>query len=289
MVVNGNEKYKFLFKRIIQLYALYAKMDLAWLFRDTKLALLCIFTEFIANLGSIGSIYLLAIKFNGVGGMNKYEVLFMLGYVTINKGVFSCFCAGNNGHISRIVGRGQLEHIFIQPLPISVQLSTMGFFPFTSGLTNIISGSVIIGIALQNLGIQITWWWVLSLIFNILISITIILSQSYLFASTTFYAPVAAEEISSYVIGLNGDLSTYPLSGMPIALQIPLITIIPAGLLAWFPSLALLGKPPLNLPYLFPMFIAIILFLLANFTFRKGLKYYVKKGSTRYSAMGHRN
>jgi len=67
----------------------------------------------------------------------------------------------------------------------------------------------------------------------------------------------------SSVADSTGNLSTYPLSGMSLVVQIPLITIFPAGLLGWFPSLALLGKPPLGLPVFYPMIVAILLFILA--------------------------
>ncbi len=274
--------------QIMQLYGLYAKMDLAWMLRDTKFAILAIMADSISNLSAIISIFLLAWRFDGVGGMSKIEVLFMLGYITLITGVFQTLCSGGNtGHISRRIGRGQFEHMLIQPLPLGVQLMVEGFIPF-SGSSNLVGGSVIIGIALHQLGITVTWWWIGSLILNVFITITIILSQSYLFSSFAFYAPVACEEISSYVIDLGGDLSKYPLSGMKKSVQMILLTVFPAGLLGWFPSLALLGKPPLDLPYFFPALIAGVLFIIAQIVFKKGFNHYVKTGSNRYSAVGHR-
>jgi ABC-2 type transport system permease protein len=272
---------------ILRLYLLYAKMDLAWVLRDTKYAMMALLADTISNVSSVFSVFMLAWRFDGVGGMSKYEVLFMLGYITIMTGVILTFWSNNISHISRRIGRGQLEHMMIQPLSLPVQLITEGFYPF-SGSSNLITGSVVMIIALNNLGITVTWWWVGSLILNLMITTLIILSQSYIFSSAAFYAPVAAEEISSYVIDLGGELSKYPLSGMPRGLAMPLLTILPTGLLGWFPTLALLGRPPLELPYIFPVTIAIALFLIAQFTFRKGLKHYVKTGSNRYLPYGHR-
>ena len=132
------------------------------------------------------------------------------------------------------------------------------------------------------------WWWLLSLFGNFIITIVIILGLSYLASSITFYAPVQAEEISSYVIDAYGYISLFPLSGMPLYLQIPLITVLPTGLIAWFPTLTLLGEPPLGLPAAFPLLFALVLSVIASYFFRKGLKYYVKKGINRYSSFGHR-
>lgn len=103
-----------------------------------------------------------------------------------------------------------------------------------------------------------------------------------------FYAPAQAEEISTYVIDAQCSLAQFPLSGMPLALKAPLLTVFPAGLLGWFPSLALLGKPPFDLPGYYPAIIAVALAACAAYFFRKGLHYYVKKGINRYLAIGHR-
>jgi len=275
-------------KRFLRLYALYAKMDLAWLLRDKTFALLAILADMISNLSAVTGVFLLAWRFDGIGGMNRYEVLFMLSYTTIITGIFQTFCSGGNtGHISRRIGRGQFEHMFIQPMSLPSQLFTEGFIPF-SGSSNLISGSVIMIIAVNNLGLTLPWWWILSLVGNMLITMALILAQSYLASSLTFYAPVQAEEISSYVIDAFGYISTFPLSGMPLYLQLPLVTIIPTGLLAWFPTLALFGKPPLDLPAYYPLLFAIVLWMISAYFFRRGLNYYVKKGINRYSAMGHR-
>ena len=60
------------------------------------------------------------------------------------------------------------------------------------------------------------------------------------------------------------------------------------GAAGWFPSLALLGKPPFDLPGYYPAIIAVALAACAAYFFRKGLHYYVKKGINRYLAIGHR-
>ena len=84
---------------------------------------------------------------------------------------------------------------------------------------------------------------------------------------------------------------------MPLALKAPLLTVFPAGLLGWFPSLALLGKPPFDLPGYYPAIMnydsklqnmSWFCYKHVNTLSRKGLHYYVKKGINRYLAIGHR-
>ncbi len=274
-------------KRILGLFAISAKMDLVWLLRDTKFAIAAIAADTISNLSVVSSVYLIALRFGGIGGISVDEVLFMMAYSTIITGLFILFGSGNNIHISRIIGRGQLEHLFMQPLSLKTQLLTCGFMPFT-GSGNFIIGCVLMIISVNRLHLEASLWWIASLIIYILTTMVIIVARAYLVSSAAFYAPVAAEEISSTAIDGTWQLSTFPLSGMPSFIQLSLLTILPEGLMAWFPSLCLLGKSPLNLSEYYPLAYALILSLLASYIFRKGLNYYVRKGSNRYVPYGFR-
>ena len=274
-------------RRIIKLFAISAKLDLVWLLRDTKYALAVISADIISNFATISGIFLIAIRFGGIGGMSADEVLFMMAYSTLVTGIFILFGSGNNIHISRIIGRGQLEHLFIQPLSLKIQLLTSGFMPFTGG-SNFIVGVIMMVVAVRKLNLQISFWWLISLIAYLLATIIVIIARSYLVSSMAFYSPVAAEEISSTAIDETWFLSTFPLSGMPVFIQIPLLTILPEGLMAWFPSLCLLGRPPLGLTGYYPMIYALLISLVASIIFRKGLNHYVRRGSNRYVPYGFR-
>lgn len=278
---------KIAFIRIMRLFAISAKMDLAWLLRDTKYALAGISADVISNLATVSGVFLISVRFGGIGGMSTDEVLFMMAYSTLITGIFIMFGSGNNIHISRIIGRGQLEHLFIQPLPLKVQLATCGFTPFTGG-SNFIVGIILMVAAVGRLNLQISLGWMLSLIAYLLTTMVIIVARAYLVSSMAFYSPVAAEEISYTAIDGTWFMSTFPLSGMPIFIQLPLLTLLPEGLMAWFPALCLLGKPPLGLSAYYPMLFALALSLVANYIFRKGLNHYVTKGSNRYVPYGFR-
>lgn len=284
---NKINKNKISFKRFISLYLIYARMDLDFLTRDAKVSVMFIIADLMSNIASVSGIFLLSWRFDGIGGMTRWEVLFMLGYVTCITGLYQLFFSDNNGHISRRIGRGQLDHMFIQPLPLPVQLLTEGFIPFT-GCQNLICGIAIFIWSLNGMGKAVGILWILGLAGYLFVSLAIILGLSYLFSSLTFRWQIAFEEISTTVIDdLTGVLSNYPLSGMPVMIQWGLITVVPTGLLGWFPACALLlEKPPLGLSVLYPLLVAVIIWTLAAFAFRKGFKYYVKTGSIRYVPYG---
>ncbi len=274
-------------KRALGLLSISAKMDLAWLLRDTKFALGAITADTLANLSVVSGVWLISLRFGGIGGMSPDEVLFMLAYSTVTTGLFILFGAGNNIHISRIIGRGQLEHLFQQPLSLRMQLFTCGFTPFT-GSGNLLIGLALLAYSANRLKLQITPGWLLMLLVFLAATMATIVARAYLASSAAFYWPVAAEEIATTAVEGTWQLSTFPLSGMPAYIQLPLLTLLPEGLMAWFPALCLLGRPPLGLTGLYPPAYALALSLLAGFVFRKGLNHYVKKGSNRYVPYGYR-
>ncbi len=272
-------------KRFLKLLTVYAKMDLGSLLRDTKFMLIAIISDIFANISAISGIFLLAWKFNGIGGLDRYEILFMLAYGSIVNGTIEVFGSPNAAFPSRIIGRGQWEHMFIIPLPYGIQLLT-GFFPFTcSG--RFLSGIVLMCFAVPNLTSALSWQQFFLLAGNGIVSIIIIVALSYLVSSLAFYAPVQCEEISTTVRYSIEHTSTFPLSGMPDFMKLPLLTIFPAGLTAWLPALIILGKTPVFVT-IYPVIFAALLSLTAAHYFKKGFRYYVKKGINRYHAGGHR-
>ena len=270
-----------------RLLGISAKMDLAWLIRDTKYALLAISTELIANIASQAGIYLLAVRFGGVGGMQSDEVLFMMAYIVALSCLFGLFGSSNNGHISRIIGRGQLEHLMIQPVSLPMQLMTSGFMPFTSGSLGIILSLYLLFTAAARLGLAIDFLWALGLVGSLIVSLGIQVCIGYLFSAAAFYAPVAAEEITTDVYEILDGLSRYPLSGMPRFIIAPLLSLFPAGLIGWYPCMVLFGKP--GFFALMPLGVLLLFFLITQFVFRKGFKHYVQTGANRYLPHGFRN
>lgn len=265
---------------------MYAKMDLGALLRDTKFMIIAVISDICSDISAIFGIFLLAWRFDGIGGLDRYEILFMLAYGGIVNGVIALLDRGNASYPSRIIGRGQWEHMFIMPLPYSVQMIA-GFFPFTcSG--RLISGIILMAVAVINLTAALPWWWIFLLAGNIIISMVIVLGLSYLVSSLAFYAPVQCEEISSALRYSVEYTATFPLSGMPLYMKMPLLTIFPAGLIAWLPTLIILGKAP-TLANIYPIIFAALVSLAAAYFFRKGFRYYVKKGINRYVAGGHRS
>jgi len=266
----------------------YAHLDLLWVTRDLKNCLIFVFSDLVLSVAGVSAVFLLAERFQGIGVWSKEQVVFLLGYATVVTGVMDMFFTYNVLHISRRVGRGQLDHTLIQPQPLWLSLVTEGFAPFSG------SGTVLVGLGLlawssRALGLQISLDWLGLAGLNVLSSCTIVLAFSFIWGSLAFWAPRGAEEISSAAVRLISQLKSFPLDGLGPVLLGGLLGAVPVGFVAWYPAGTLLGLGAVDRSVYATPLAALVFVALAVFVFRKGLQHYGRTGSQRYLSFGHRS
>jgi ABC-2 type transport system permease protein len=274
-------------RRFLRLWKMYAVLDFTFLMSDMKLALTWYLSDALVNLASVTATLLLAERFAGIGAWNYHQVVFMLGYATMVGGLMYVFFGYNVMTISRRRGRGQLDHTLIQPQPIWLSLLTEGFMPF-SGSSVLLAGIGLLVWAIGKLALAISPGWLALLALNLVASLAVVLAFSFLWGSLAFWAPLAAEEISSSSVQLLGQLKPFPLDGLGPLLLSGLLTVVPVGFVAWYPSRALLGLDPSGWSGWSTPLMAVVFALATSWLFRKGLRYYGRTGSQRYSSLGHR-
>ena len=275
-------------RTVLRLLRLYARMDLNWVLQDFKAAVIVICAEMINNLTAVSGILLLAVRFGGAGGLSTDEILLMLGFFELADGLcYMLFGGFNVLHISRRIGRGQVDHMLIQPRPLIVQLLTEGFMP-VSGSGGFLIGILLTILAWTRLHLEVTLLRGALLLVYMLCHILLMLGQSFLFGSAAFWTPVASEELSTLILDLNGQLGRFPLSGLPRWLLSLLYTVLPVGLLAYLPSLALLGRLT-GAALALPVCAAAAFALAAAVCFRAGMRHYLQNSCNRYKGMGHRS
>jgi ABC-2 type transport system permease protein len=189
--------------------------------------------------------------------------------------------------ISRRIGRGQLDHLLIQPRPLWKALLTEGFIP-SSMWPALIPGITLTAWSLANIQMTMDFAWWAAYTVNLLSGVAIVTAFSYIWGSLAFWAPVGAEELSSNVLNLLSELKPFPLDGLGRGLKMSLLSIIPAGFVAWFPAGALLGFRDTQTALLVTPVAALALGLLAALIFKRGLAHYARTGSQRYTDFGHR-
>lgn len=273
--------------RIFRLWGVQAYLDFMWMTRDAKFFLLCYVSEIIVNVAAVTTMLLLAQRFDGIGQWSKMQFIFLLGYGSLARAVVNTFFGFNIFHISRRVGRGQLDHTLLAPQPVWVTFLTEGFTPFQSSCT-LLPGIVLLSLSLSRLGIPLTagWWGLFAV--NLLSSAAVMIALAFLWGSVAFWAPRAGEEINTSLDGAIEQLKVFPLDGVGPLLLGALTLVCPIGFLAWYPCRALLGlshKP--GVLWWTPL-VAVACLLLAGCLFSRGLRYYACTGSQRYSDRGHR-
>ena len=262
-----------------------ARLDFMWMTRDFRFFVINVVSDIILNLAGVTAVFLLAERFGGIGPWSRDQILFMLGYAALVRGMLEVGFGYNVLAISRRIGRGQLDHTLVQPQPLWMALLTEGFMPF-SGLWQLLTGAGITAWAVLQLGTALPLGWWLMLAGSLLASCAIVLAFSYLWGSMAFWAPVAAEEISSQAVGFLYQLKSFPLDGLSSFLLAGMLTVLPVGFVAWYPCRQLLGIAP-------PAFwhtplAALGASVAAAIVFRKGLQHYERTGSQRYVGWGHR-
>ena len=274
--------------RLFKLWKLYATMDLIFMVRDPKLFIIYYISDMISTIASVMAALFLAERFNGIGDWSKLQVLFMLGYAMTVSGIAWSFFNYNVLHISRRLGRGQLDHTLIQPQPIWIALLTEGFMPFSNSAV-LIPGLGLMVWASFKLGLVVTPGWLVLVGLNLVSSSLVVLSFSFIWGSLAFWAPRAAEEISSSAVRMLFQLKPFPLDGLGPFLLGGLMTILPVGYLAWYPCRHLLGLGQTAWGGVVTPLVAVIFSILAASVFTRGMKHYGKTGSQRYDGWGHRS
>jgi ABC-2 type transport system permease protein len=274
-------------KRLVRLWGLYASMDLLFLARGPQAALAYYVSDFFIGLAAVTATFLLAERFDGIGPWTKPQVLFLLGYALLVRGLIDIFFNYNLAFISRRIGRGQLDHVLIQPQPLWMVLLTEGFAPATG------SGMFLPGLGLliwagQQLDLVVPAAWYVLLVVDLVASIAVVLAFEYIVGSLAFWAPRAAEEINSSSWRLITQLAPFPLDGLAGWALGSLLTAVPVGLVAWYPARVLLGIGATPWDYALLPTVALVLITLALWIFTRGLRHYGRTGSTRYLDYGHR-
>jgi ABC-2 type transport system permease protein len=275
-------------RRLLRLWQLYATMDLLYLARGPHIALTFYVSDFITGVAAVTATFLLAERFDGIGPWTRPQILFLLGYALLVRALIDLFFNYNLAFISRRIGRGQLDHVLVQPQPLWMALLTEGFAPVTG------SGMLLPGIGLLiwsgrelHLSVSAAWYGLFAA--DVVASIAIVLAFEYIWGSLAFWAPRAAEEINSDSWRLLTQLAPFPLDGVAGLALVSLVTIVPVGLVAWYPSRALLGiQSPVWAAELLLTLAAFVFAAFAAWLFTRGLRHYGHTGSTRYLDYGHR-
>jgi ABC-2 type transport system permease protein len=274
-------------RRMLRLWTLYATMDLLLIARGPKVALTWYLADLTIGVAAITATFLVAQRFDGIGVWTRPQVLFMLGFALAVRGLIDSFFNWNLAFISRRIGRGQLDHVLVQPQPLWMVLLTEGFAPVT-GSGNLLPAVVLLVYATAQLQLTVTPGWYALLLLYLVCATAIVLAFEYAWGSLAFWAPRAAEELNSSTWRLITQLAPFPLEGVSTVALACLLTVVPVGLVAWYPARVLLGLDVPSWALVVVPTAALVAVALALWMFNLGLRHYGRTGSSRYLSYGHR-
>jgi ABC-2 type transport system permease protein len=273
--------------RLVRLWAAYARLDFLFVTQDGRRFLTFMVSDLVVAIGGLSAMVLLTARFEGIGQWTRDQAIFMVGYGQVVGVLVASLFGYNLGYISRRLGRGQLDHSLIQPLPLVIVFLTEGFTPFSNTIA-LVPGAALMIWSAWAMHLALTPGWLGLLLVSMAGSIAVTMGFNFIWGTLAFWAPRGAEELSSETNQVLNQLRGFPLDGLGLGAQVGLLTVVPVGFIAWYPSRALLG---INVgggaSWLTPL--AGCAFLaLAAVVFRFGLARYTQTGSSRYSDFGHR-
>src|SRR5262249_19988217 len=156
------------------------------------------------------------------------------------RAIVDIFFNYNVAFISRRVGRGQLDHLLLQPQALWMALLTDGFSPFT-GSGMLVPSAVLLGWSVHEVPIALSASWFGLLTAKLLASVLTLLAVVYAWARLEVWAPGYAEEMNASTCALCTQLGVFPVDGVGALLLSALLSIVPDRLIAWRPARVLVG------------------------------------------------
>lgn len=214
-----------------------------------------------------------------MGGFTRQEVLLIFSLAGISFGLADML-VGSLDKLGQLVRTGTLDALLLRPLPVLAQICVSDFA--LRRLGKIGTALAVLGYALATSGISWTPLRVGVLLITPLTGL-VLLGAIWVAASASIFWLVEGQELPNAVTYASGMFTSYPVSIFSGWLLRLMAFAVPGAFVAYYPALAILGKPdPLGLPgvlqYSAPL-VAALAAGVAALIWRAGLRHYVGTGS----------
>jgi len=209
-----------------------------------------------------------------IHGWTFWAVVSMFALVAIAEGVGSFFFEGT-WRLAWAINQGGLDYALVRPYPVVLQVT--GAEIGVNGLTNMITGGVMLGVALAHLDVDWsplrTGLAVLILLSAVAVKVAINLATN----AVTFWLSNPTP-LFAFAVHQVGDLARFPLSIYPLVLKATLGFVVPFAFISVFPMSFLLGTSSAWLGLLTPL-VAAYCVGMALLIFKRGLRRYESAGN----------
>jgi ABC-2 type transport system permease protein len=187
-------------------------------------------------------LYVLFSMRDGVRGWSAEEMLVVVGFFTLLKGVLASVIQPSLSQAVEHIRKGTLDFLLLKPADSQFLLSTSKLdLPH---LADVLAGIAIIGWALAHLPGRTTWLGFVYAVVLLACALAILYAIWILVVSLAFR--VVKIDNMNYLIVSLFEAARWPASIFRGALALFFTFVIPLALLTTYPALALLGKADLS-------------------------------------------
>jgi ABC-2 type transport system permease protein len=213
-------------------------------------------------------------KVPAINGWNFWAVVAMFALVAIAEGVGSLFFEGM-WSLSWMINQADIDYMQVRPYPVVLQVSSVQIG--IHGLSNIVTGGLMLGAALSHMDIAWSFGRVL-LAVVLLLSATAIKVAINLATNSASFWMQSPSPLFAMAVHQAGDLARFPLSVYPLALKAALGFALPFAFVSFFPVSYLLGRGHAWVGLLTPA-VAVYCLIMAGWIFSRGLRRYESAGN----------
>jgi ABC-2 type transport system permease protein len=209
-----------------------------------------------------------------VNGWTFWQVVMMYALVFVTEGVGSLFFEGT-WRLNWLIYSGQFDQVLTRPLSPIVQVlaGAVGF----NGLGNLVTGFVLVAMALANVPLEWTPGRILFLVVLVISASAIRVSINLASAASAFWIR-SPWSMFSFAVHRMSEFAKYPISIYALAVQAFIVVAVPFAFVSFFPTAFVFGVDAWSVPGLLTPLVAIYSMAVATWLFRVGLNRYESSG-----------
>jgi len=202
-------------------------------------------TQVLAQWTELVVILVLFSQINALGGFTKSEVLLMYAFAGVAFGVADLF-AGQLDNLPTYIRTGSFDVLLMRPLGTLPQIMVSDIRLRRIG--RILGGFAVMGYALTHVDVD---WTPAKVALTIATPVAgaVIFSSVWVVGCSICFWIVEGRELSNSITYGSNTFTSYPINVYSGPLRWLMAFVVPGAFVAYYPSLALLGKvDPLGLP-----------------------------------------
>jgi len=228
----------------------------------------------ILQTASLAAVWVVMRQIPSLNGWSFYEVILVCGLLTMGESITHMF-ADNLWTVGmNYVRSGDFDRFLVRPIDPLFHLLADRFCH--DGIGNFLTGAVLIGLSMQQLGIAFSFLHIVYIIVSVLSGGLIFIALNLITATSVFWI-MESIPVTQMVFTMN-EFAKYPLSIYHNSIRILLTWIIPYGFVSFYPASYLLGRDVGSLVWISPIIAGVLIFIAYRF-WLFGLRHYGSTGS----------